>query len=113
MKFNREMMEEALKRKIFAWVDGVMRDILPNHLYQTAHRGNPMERDRANRWLKEKGYRVESSDDGVIRVFKGTKVVRQTKLVLELDDPEELLQIAEVVQRHAKAIQPPPWQQDQ
>jgi hypothetical protein len=109
MKFNREMLEDALKRKIFAWVDGVMREILPNHMYQAAHRGDPFEREKTNQWLKEKGYRIESPGDGLVRVFKGTKLIRQTRLVLELNDPEELLQIAEVAQH--KNIPPPPWQQ--
>lgn len=109
MKFNREMLEKAMARKIFAWVDDAMKQLLPDDIYQCAHCGSPVDRIRANNWMQEKGYRVVSQPDGVIQIFRGAAVVKQTKLVLELTDPEELLQIAEVVKDNVN-IPPPPWQ---
>jgi hypothetical protein len=108
LRFTPEMLSQALTRKIFRWVDGVMEDILPADIYASAHLGNETDRNRANNWLKEKGYRVESPGEGFVRIFRGTKLVRQTRLVLELTDHKELLDIAEAVQH--KNIPPPPWQ---
>lgn len=109
MKFNRDQLQRALSKKIFGWVDGVFKEVLPMDVYATAHCGTPSERLKANLYLQEQGYRVVSQPDGIVQIFKGTKLVRQTKLVLELTDPEELLRIAEVVSEHVN-IPPPPWQ---
>lgn len=108
MKFTREMLERALAKKIFGWVDTVFKEELPADIYASAHHGTPSERLRVNRWLAEHGYRIITHPDGVAQIFRGTKLVRQTKMVLELTDPEELLGIAEVVKEHAN-IPPPPW----
>lgn len=109
MKFNREMLERALAKKIFKWVDGVMKEIVPPDIYASAHCGNPDDRNRAHNWLKENGYRIITPGEGYVQVFKGTRLVRQTRLVLELTDPDELLSIAEAVKSHTNLPAPPPW----
>lgn len=108
MKFNREMLEKALARKIFKWVDDVMKDIVPADIYASAHLGNPSDQHRAHNWLRENGYRILTPGDGYVQVFKGTRLIKQTQLVLELTDPEELLSIAEAVKTNVN-IPAPPW----
>lgn len=108
IKFNQDQLQKALLKKIFAWVDVVMKEELPSHIYDTAHKGKPSERLSTGRWLMEQGYRVVTQPDGEVQIFKGTKLVRRTKMVLELDDPEELLSVMEVVQDNVN-IPAPPW----
>lgn len=108
LKFNQEQLQKALLKKIFGWVDKVLKEELPSHIYDTAHAGKPSERMRTSLWLREQGYRIVTNPDGEVQIFKGTKLVRQTKMVLELDNPEELLQVMEVVQDNVN-IPPPPW----
>lgn len=108
MKITKEVLTKAINRKIFAWVDATMKDILPPDIYASAHLGNNTDRLRANKWLAEKGYRIQSFDDGIVQLLQGTKVLRQAKMVIEVSDQEEMLQIAEAV--YHKNIPPPPWQ---
>lgn len=108
MKFSREILKKALLKRVFKWVDEVMQERLPADIYASAHRGNPNDKARVICWLREQGYRVVSHSDGVVQIFKGTKLVKQTKLVLELTDPDELLSVAEVVSKNVN-IPPPPW----
>lgn len=107
LKFSREMMEKALQKKIFKWVDSVMREELPDEVYSTMHQGTITERMRTSRWLQEQGYHIESQPDGIIRVMRGAVLVRESRVVLELTDPDDLLQMAEVSEN--KNIPPPPW----
>jgi hypothetical protein len=110
MRITREAVNEALNRKRFAWVDGVMKDELPTDIYGAMHSRLAVDRVRAVCWMNEKGYRVCDEGDGVMRVLKGTVLVRQTKLVLELTNPEEMLTVMEVMAENIKNIPPPPWQ---
>src|SRR5262245_32052127 len=97
IKLSREVLTQALNRKRFAWVDSVMRDVLPADIYGSMHSGNPTDRLRATGWMREHGYRITDVGDGVIQIFRGTKLVRQTKMILELNDPDELLAVMESV----------------
>lgn len=109
MKFSRDMLEKALQRKIFSWCDSVMKSEIPSEIYNYVHQGTPIERVRANNWLKEHGYRLVCNPDGVAQVFRGATLVREAKVVLELDDPEDVLQLAEAVTENVN-IPPPTWQ---
>lgn len=109
MKFSREQLQKALSRKIFSWVDMVLKEELPADIYAKAHQGTYADRASVNGWLQEHGYRIVTQPDGVCQVFRGSKLVRHTKMVLELTEAEDLLQLAEVVKENAN-IPPPPWQ---
>lgn len=108
MKFSQQDLQKALQKKIFSWVDAVFQGELPADIYAKAHCGTPSERLSANLWLKERGYRIVTQPEGVVQIFRGTALVRQTKMVLELEKPEELLQIVEAVSQNVN-IPPPPW----
>jgi len=108
MKITGEAMMKALNRKRFAWVDQVMREELPTDIYGGMHSANLADRKASTGWLKEHGYRVNDAGDGTIQVFRGTRLVRQTRLILELDDPEELLSVMEAVKDNSN-IPLPPW----
>jgi hypothetical protein len=108
MKLDQKTLQKALAKKIFKWVDGVMKELVPSDIYASAHLGNLADQQRAHNWIREQGIRVVTPGDGYVQVFKGTQLVQQTRLVLELTDPEELLSIAEAVKSNAN-IPPPPW----
>lgn len=109
MKFTRDMLDKALQRKIFSWCDSVMKELIPSDVYNNVHHGTPLERIRANNWLKERGYRLVCDPDGVAKVFCGNTLMRHAKIVLELENSDDVLQLAEVVTENVN-IPPPPWQ---
>jgi hypothetical protein len=108
MRFNTHLLRVAINRKRFEWVDQVMKEILPTEVYGGMHSDNREDRQKAVNWLSEKGYYVKDAGEGVMQVFKGTRLLRQRLFVWEITDPEELLGIAEAVTDH-KNIPPPPW----
>lgn len=110
IKLSREVLTKALNRKRFAWVDEVMREILPSDVYGRMHSASPAERSSATGWLIEHGYRIHDAGEGMIQIFRGTKLVRQTKMVLELTNSEDLLSVMESA-GHMN-LPPPPWQQN-
>lgn len=109
MKFTAEMLQKGLLKKMFGWADLVLKEHIPSDIYGKCHSPVPSEKMRGLRWIQERGYRIATPGEGVVQVFRGTKLLRQTKMVLELDDPEDLLQMAEVVKGNEN-IPPPPWQ---
>jgi hypothetical protein len=109
MRVTQEALTKALNKKRFKWVDAVMKEEVPSDIYHSMKSVNMDDRKRAYQWLKERGYYIKDEGEGVCRIMKGTTLVRQTKLVLELDKPEELLQVMEAVTENLH-IPPPPWQ---
>jgi hypothetical protein len=110
MQVSRDAMTKGLNRKRFTWVDQVMREELPTDIYGAMHSEYLLERLRATAWLKEQGYRISDEGEGIVRIMKGSKLVRQTKLVLELTDPNDMLAVMEAMHEHIKNLPPPPWQ---
>jgi len=107
MKFNAHLLRVAINRKRFEWVDQVMKEILPTDVYGNMHSNKVADRQKAVNWLNEKGYYVKDAGEGVMQIFKGTRLLRQRTFIWEITDPEELLGIAEAVTN--KNIPPPPW----
>jgi hypothetical protein len=108
MQVTREALTLALNRKRFRWVDMVLKEELPPDIYGSMHSNNFSDHQRAVHWMKEHGYHVQDAGDGVIQIFRGTSLVRQTKMVLELKDPAEMMAVMEAVTENVN-IPPPPW----
>lgn len=108
MKFTGDDLQKGLARKIFKWVDTVLKDELPADIYASAHAANYDDRQRAMGWLRERGYRIVGQGEGVHQIYRGTALIRQTTMTLNLDNPDDLLSVMEVSKENVN-IPPPPW----
>lgn len=86
---------KGIKQARAAWVDSVMKKELPSRIYAQVHSEDIQTKAQGIGWIKERGYRTEEQGEEMV-VMKGTKEIARTKVMLEVNSPEELRALAKI-----------------
>ena len=87
---------KGIKQAKSAWIDSILKEHIPASVYAKVHSGDPKVKAEGLAWVKERGYSHKQEGEMVI-VQKGFKVLAQTRLMLDLEKPEDLRALARVV----------------
>ena len=93
LPLTTESVVKGIKQARASWIDSVMKEHLPSSVYAKVHAPDPLVRQEGLNWVKERGYRTEDRGEELF-VFKGTKELARTKMMLELESAEDLRALA-------------------